>query len=247
MEIIIGREEGLRRFHCIVDGREFNVGQAGCVPTSVSRKHCKIVVNGNNITIENLKPQNITFVDGNQVFSKAISATSKVQLGAEKVEIPLQQIIQLATGKPVGSASGTPKPAQETPTFSLRPMKDVWQKYNDAMLQIDIDAAEKQKTEKKKRNIQGMCSSVGMLFVLVPQLGYIRFVLMGISALMAFYFFMKDDDDDISAVKKNKLNEEYASKYKCPNPACGKPFGSIPYRQIEFNKQCLACGCKYTH
>lgn len=27
MEIIIGREEGVRRLHCIVEGREFNVGQ----------------------------------------------------------------------------------------------------------------------------------------------------------------------------------------------------------------------------
>lgn len=32
MEIIIGREEGARRLHCIVGGREFNIGQAGAVP-----------------------------------------------------------------------------------------------------------------------------------------------------------------------------------------------------------------------
>lgn len=245
MEIIIGREEGARRLHCIADGREFNIGAAGSVPNSVSRKHCKIVVNGEKINIENLKPQNITFVDGSQIFSKAITATSKVQLGNEKFSIPIQKILQLATGKPLTPAPGLQKP--EAPTFSLRPMKTVWEEYNSKMLQIDIDAAEKQKEEKKKRNIQGMCSSVGMLFVLIPQLGIIRFILMGISFLITVYIFLKDDDDDISIVKKNKLNEEYANKYKCPNPACGKPFGTTPYRQIEFNKQCFACGCKYTH
>ena len=42
-------------------------------------------------------------------------------------------------------------------------------------------------------------------------------------------------------------NEEYAKKYKCPNPQCGKPFGNIPYRNIEYYKQCTSCGCKYTH
>lgn len=238
MEIIIGREEGTRRLHCIADGREFNVGQAGCVPASVSRKHCKISVDGNSLSIENLKAQNVTFVDGNQVFSKCITTSSKIQLGTEKYIVPLQQIIQLAMGDKI-------KP--EVPTFSLRPMKSVWEEYNNKMLQIDIDAAEKAKEEKKKRNIQALCSSLGMLFVLIPQLGIIRFVLMGISALITACIFLKDDDEDISIVKKNKLNESYATKYKCPNPACGKPFGYVPYRQIEFNKQCFACGCKYTH
>lgn len=243
MEIIIGREEGTRRLHCIVDGRGFNVGQAGCVPASVSRKHCKITINGSSMSIENLKPQNITFVDDSQIFIKVITTTSKVQLGNEKYIVPLQKIIQLATG----NESGFDKEKPEVLTFSLRPMKSVWDEYNDKMLQIDIDAAEKQKAEKKKRNIQALCSSFGMLFVLIPQLGVIRFVLMGISALITVFIFMKDDEEDITIVKKNKLNETYSTKYKCPNPACGKPFGYVPYRQIEFNKQCFACGCKYTH
>ena len=55
MEIIIGREEGARRLHCIVGEREFNVGQAGIVPLSVSRRHCKVSVNGSDISIENIK------------------------------------------------------------------------------------------------------------------------------------------------------------------------------------------------
>lgn len=250
MEIIIGREEGARRLHCIADGREFNVGQAGCVPASVSRKHCKITVNGDKLAVENLREQNITYVDGNQVFCKGITASSTVQLGNEKYTVPLQQILQLATGK-AQSVSQTPPPSgqakQEPPTFSLRVMKNVWEEYNEKMLQIDKDAAKKAKDEKKKRNIQALCSSVGMLFVLVPQLGVIRFVLMGISALITLLVFFKEEDDDIAAVKKDKLNKEFASKYKCPNPQCGKPFGYIPYHNIEYNKQCFACGCKYTH
>ena len=137
MEIIIGREEGARRLHCIADGREFNVGQAGCVPVSVSRKHCKIIVNGNDISIENLKAQNITFVDGNQIFSKGITASSKVQLGNEKYTVPLQQILQLAMGKPTVGAV----PNQPTQSFSLRPLKDVWEEYDQSKLAIQEAAA----------------------------------------------------------------------------------------------------------
>ena len=96
MEIIIGREEGARRLHCIVGGREFNIGQAGAVPLSVSRRHCKISVNGSNISIENIKAQNVTFVDGNQIVSKGITSNSRVQLGEERFLVPLQQILQLA-------------------------------------------------------------------------------------------------------------------------------------------------------
>lgn len=240
MEIIIGREEGLRRFHCIVDGREFNVGQAGCVPASVSRKHCKIVVNGNNITIENLKPQNITFVDGNQVFSKAISATSKVQLGAEKVAVPLQQILQLATGKPATAAAAA-KPAQEAPTFSLRPLKTVWEEYDERKLQIQDDAGKKA----NRQRLQGIATMGGSLCCVV--LGPIGYVLTAIGLCAAVYFYMQGNKQDSVQRRLHDLDEEFAKKYKCPNPACGKPFGSVPYRQIEFNKQCFACGCKYTH
>lgn len=237
MEIIIGREEGGSRLHCVAAGREFFLGQAGFLPESISIKHCKITVDGNHISIENIKIQNITYVDGDQVQNKVLTVSSKVQLGAEKIAIPLRQILQLAIGKSNVAA---------VPTFSLNPMEAVWERYNEEMLQIDIDVALKQKKERKKRNLQGLCSSAGMLFVLIPQLGYVRFLLMGISVIIMLYFFLKKDDDDIAAVKKNNLREEFTSKYKCPNPECGKPFGNIPYHQIKFYRKCLACGCNYT-
>ena len=124
MEIIIGREEGARRLHCIADGREFNIGAAGSVPTSVSRKHCKIIVNGSQITVENLKPQNVTFIDGLQVFSKTTTADCKLQLGTEKYNVSLRQVIQLATGKPQPVGGGI-QPQLSAGTFSLRPLKAV--------------------------------------------------------------------------------------------------------------------------
>lgn len=242
MEIIIGREEGARRLHCIADGREFNVGQAGCVPASVSRKHCKLTVVGEKITIENLRDQNITYVDGNQVFSKTITASSKIQLGNEKFTVPLQQVLQLATGQ--SATGGNAQPRQDVPTFSLKPLKMVWEEYESRKLEIQESAA---KAANMSR-LQGILSMSGMCIGFIPGIDQTARIIIIVAALfVALYFFFKGMSGDSVQKQIKDLDDEFAGKYKCPNPKCGKPFGSIPYRQIEYNKQCLACGCKYSH
>lgn len=244
MEIIIGREEGARRLHCITDGREFNIGQAGSVPTSVSRKHCRLTISGENITIENLREQNITYVDGNQIFSKGITPSSKVQLGNERYTLPLQHILQLATGKSVGI---TPQPNNSpatAPTFSLKPLRNVWDQYDSRKLAIQETAAKSANLSR----LQGILSMCGMCIGFVPGIDQtLRIVIIVAALFVAIYFFFKGMSNDSIQKQLRDLDEEYSQKYKCPNPSCGKPFGTIPYRQIEYNKQCLACGCKYTH
>lgn len=216
---------------------------------SVSRRHCRLIDNGDGTyTLENLSETACTYVDGRQVLKTKVHPEAIIQLGPS-FRVKVADLLPIPMQKPASNPIGQSQPPQkkEPPTFTLRPLKPIWDEYEAALLQIDKDAVQKQKEEKKKRNIQALCSSVGMLFVLVPQLGIMRFVLMGISALITIVLIMKDDDDEITAVKKNKVHEEYATKYRCPNPSCGRPFGGIPYRQIEFTKQCLSCGCKYTH
>ena len=238
MDIIIGREEGARRLHCVAGGREFNIGAAGSVPLSVSRQHCKLTVNGSNITIENIKAQNITFVDGNQIFSKSISATSKVQLGEERFLIPLQQILQLATGAPVGQQQ------PNVPTYSLKPLKSVWEEYDDRKMEIQNNAAK----SANRQRLQGILSMLGMCIGFIPGIDQtIRIVIVVAALAIAIYFFVKGSMNATVQQQLHDLDEEFAKKYKCPNPKCGRPFGAIPYRNIEYNKQCLACGCKYTH
>lgn len=243
MEIIIGREEGARRLHCIADGREFNIGAAGSVPTSVSRKHCKIIVNGSQITVENLKPQNVTFIDGLQVFSKTTTADCKLQLGTEKYNVSLRQVIQLATGKPQPVGGGI-QPQLSVGTFSLRPLKAVWEEYDGRKLDIQEAAAR----NANRQRLQGIFSMLGMCLGFIPGIdNAVRFTIIGIALLLAVYFFIAGSSNDTVQKQLHDLDDEYARKYKCPNPSCGKPFGAVPYRQIEFSKKCFACGCDYTH
>lgn len=236
MEIIIGREEGARRLHCIAGGREFNIGQAGLVPLSVSRRHCKITVNGSNLAIENIKAQNVTYVDGNQVFSKSISPTSRVQLGEERFLLPLQQILQLTGAVPAASKN-------DAPTFSLKPLAKVWEEYDNRRMEIQNDAAR----SANKQRLQGVLSMSGMCIGFIPGLETIRIIIIVAALAIAVYFFVKGSSNATVQQQLHDLDDEYAKKYKCPNPECGKPFGAVPYRQIEYNKQCFACGCKYTH
>ncbi len=240
MEIIIGREEGARRLHCIVGGREFNIGQAGMVPLSVSRRHCKLIVNGTNIHIENIKAQNVTFVDGNQIISKGITLSSCVQLGEEKFLVPLQQILQLA-GCSMGNGM---VPQKEMPTFSLKPMKAVWNEYDSKRMEIMNNAAK----FANRQRLQGIFSMLGMCIGFIQGIDQtLRMVLVFAALCVGVYFFIRGSIGISVQQQLHDLDEEYAKKYRCPNPDCGRPFGAIPYRNIEYNKQCLACGCKYTH
>jgi hypothetical protein len=242
MDIIIGREVGLRRLHCIAGNRTFDLGAEGCVPMSVSKQHCKITINGSTLTIENLKPQNSTYVDGNQVAKKTITAASRVQLGEERFLLPLQNILQLATG-------GNPV-APGAQTFSLTPLRSVWEEYNNEMLAIQNKAAK----EANKQRLQGIFSMLGMCIGVIPIPGVdptlctiIRISVIVAALALAIYFFVKGSKGAVVQQQLNQLDLKYTEKYKCPNPNCGKPFGRVPYFNIKYNKQCFACGCKYTH
>lgn len=236
MDIIIGREEGTRRLHCVAGGREFNIGQAGSVPLSVSRQHCKLTVNDSDITIENIKAQNVTFVDGNQIFRKSITSASRVQLGEERFLIPLRQILQLATG--------VQPEVKDVPTFSLKPLEKIWKDYDDRKMEIQNSSAR----FANKQRLQGILSMLGMCIGFIPGIDQkVRLVIIVVALAVAVYFFIKGSTDTTVQQRLHDLDEEFAKKYKCPNPKCGRPFGAIPYRNIEYNKQCIACGCKYTH
>lgn len=185
MEIIIGREEGARRLHCMVDGREFNIGPAGMVPLSVSRKHCRITINGGHINIENLNLQNETYVDGNQVFSKALTVSSRVQLGKDRFMLPLRQILQLVNGvsAPMGS-----QPVKEVPTFSLRPLKAVWSEYEQQVLDIQNKVSQKA----NQQRLQGILSLLGVCVGLIPGINVaVRVVIVLGALLLAVYFFCR--------------------------------------------------------
>lgn len=231
MEIIIGREEGARRLHCIANGREFNIGSAGCVPNSVSRKHCKIIINEQYMSIENLKDLNVTFVDGVQILSKAITVNSNVQLGNDKYNLPLKEILELTNNK---KTANTSKSKKEVPSFSLSPLEAIWEEYDRRKVEYQKENAIKADNQRQMMGGRIMLSGI-------PVVGQIANALMGAKMLTT-----KTKDSESLTDKLRALDEELDNIYVCPNPECRCPFGPIPYRRLKFRNKCAICGCKYT-
>lgn len=135
-------------------------------------------------------------------------------------------------------------PQKEAPTYSLKPLERVWKEYDDRRMEIQNNATK----SANRQRLQGILSMLGVCIGLIPGMDSTLRIIIVVAALsIAVYFFIKGSVGATVQQQLHDLDEEYAKKYKCPNPKCGKPFGAIPYRNIEYNKQCFACGCKYTH
>ena len=135
-------------------------------------------------------------------------------------------------------------PQKEAPTYSLKPLERVWTEYDDRRMEIQNNATK----SANRQRLQGILSMLGVCIGLIPGMDSTLRIIIVVAALsIAVYFFIKGSVGATVQQQLHDLDEEYAKKYKCPNPKCGKPFGAIPYRNIEYNKQCFACGCKYTH
>lgn len=85
--ILVGKEPGQGRLLVAVleTGKAAAIGSPGCVPNSVSRckpadgvAHVKITIDqSENMVLTNMKPQNVTFINGTEIVSKHVTATNK--------------------------------------------------------------------------------------------------------------------------------------------------------------------------
>lgn len=244
VEAVIGKEEGQHRLLVKIGQKAFVVGNPQSVPNSVSRSHCSLSVEYSDdpsrkvtkIKIQNLKPQNITYVDGQEVESKGIHESSHVQLGFDRYSMDLQQVVN-GMRKFLPAA---PPPAPEE--FSLLKLKAVWEEYDSAKMELQL-------AEQKKNNFRGLggiLSGAGILFMFVPSLGVIRYIATGLSVLIGIVFFIRGMNTSSSlTVKLHDLDEEFRKRYVCPNPECRHFLGQIPYDVLRQNKGCGYCKCKY--
>ena len=244
LEAVIGKEEGQHRLLVKIGQKAFVVGSPQSVPNTVSRSHCSLSVEYTDdqtrkvtkIKIQNLKPQNITYADGQEVESKAIKENSHVQLGFDRYNMDLKQVVD---GMRKFLPAAPPPPPE---TFSLLKLKTVWEEYDSA--KMDLQLAEQKKNN--FRGLGGILSGAGILFMFIPSLGIIRYVATGLSVLIGIFFFIRGMNTNSSlTVKIHDLDEEFRKRYVCPNPECRHFLGQIPYDVLRQNKGCNYCKCKY--
>ena len=236
------------------------IGEMNSVPNSVSRckpaeniAHCKIEVdNSGNLTVTNLKPQNVTYVNGAEIVSKKVKLNAMLELGKDRYSVSINSILETASkiviiaGGGNGSGNGgnnTDSKGGNSKYYSIKHLERVWNEY-------DTERTNEQLAEAKRNNIQklgGICSSCGILFMFVEGMGDFRFVLTGLSVLIAIVFFIRGMNTSNSLLLKLKeLDTEFRKKYICPNKDCKHFIGNIPYDVLRTNKKCPYCGCNYT-
>ena len=227
MEIIIGRDQQTRQLCIIKDGSTSLYGRPASVPMDVSRHHISLKPLGEGKwQIKNLNEQNVTFVNGLAVENKVISEQDHVELGKSHYLFLWDAIRQ--------------KKSVEAAIADIRPLKQVWEDYNKANINIKI----------KQKNI-GLLSSIpigvsmfgGLMSGIAPdELKPIAYVFTAIALLVMLYGFYKRFTDN-SIDEQEYLKKVFQQNYVCPQ--CGHFLGFQDYDLLVQNNGCPYCKAKY--
>lgn len=251
--ILVGKEPGNGRLYVsvVINGQPKTtvIGEMNSVPNSVSRckpaegtAHCKIVVDSNgNITVTNLKPQNVTYVNGAEIVSKKVKLNGIIELGKDRYSLNINTLIETAS-KVVGAT--VPPPPKE---YSIRPLKKVWDEYHDESIKI-----------KKRGQEMGASQSFPPILTLgstaisaiAAPMGFVNVCFVTIPLILLGVFLMvrnyNNRKNDTSIEDGERLLEEFQHKYVCPNPDCKHFVGMQSYIVLRQTKKCPWCGCTYT-
>ena len=249
--IYVGRESGTDRLlvYLPINGKikAFQIGNPGSVPKSVSRAipnqnkaHLSIKIDGNgNIIVSNLKPENVTFVNGSQIVSKKISDIDNIELGTDHYPLPLQDLLAKVSKLTTDTLRQTPE------TFNISHLERVWNEYHEGQKGI--------KNKQKKINlvrsgcgIFTMCAMPTIFFLNPLGLAAWGYALTGIGIVGNVYSFLglrKNDPEE----EKEKLLGKLEREYICPNPQCNRYFGQLKYSLLksQHKMQCPYCKSKF--
>ena len=247
-ELLIGKEPGQGRLLVFANVNEktftFTLGSLGSVPNSVSRckpadgvAHCKISFSSDgSMTIINLKPQNVTYVNGIEVESKKINSSVSVSLGKDKYPINLNEILQKILQAPSNpSFSG-----QGVQSVSIHHLENVWADYEAA-----TDAISMRLQEKNKKRMLPMIISMssGVLAPILAAFGTATlFVTVPIAAVSLGFYLKMYNEKDTSIDDKKKASDKLIEHYVCPHEGCHHFVGYTPYKILRQNKKCPYCG-----
>ena len=243
IEALLGKEEGAHRLEVKVGQKVFVFGSPESVPKSVSRTHCLLTVEYSDdvnrtvksIVVKNVKMQNTTYVDGQEIEQKVVKENSKVQLGFERYPLDLPAIIAKLR-------SMLPEVKVEPKTYSILPLKTVWEEYDHTKLGITTSSVK----SANRQRLQGILSMFGVLVGFIPGVpSTIRVVIIGAALVMAVYFFVKGSVGAPVHKRLHDLDEDFRKRYVCPNPECHHYLGQTPYDVLRQNKGCIYCKCKY--
>lgn len=229
MEYILGRDANTSQLDIISERQTFRIGLPGSVPMTVSRKHCLLTIeDSGRMSIKNLKPQNVTYVNDHAVESKSISSSDTITLGAGKYRLNLDEI--LAAIQKV-----MPK------VVDISPLKKIWDGYEDFLLEHQVST----------QRFYALASTTGLFTMgavvisFIPGVDLVWRLLLYLAAIILIVSsaVKRWQDSKWPLVKKEKDNELHKT-YVCPNchQYLGKPYDLLlqgnccPYCKAKFKK-----------
>ena len=242
IEIVIGRDGSTSQLKISIGQQAKSFGAQGSVPQTVSRQHCSITVNDNGtFTLKNLKLQNVTFVNGQQVDTKIIKENDTIELG------PNKYLVSWNTLKSVIPAKAE--------VVSIEPLKKIWDRYQLENEKVEIrkqQLAIKKQKQNLLRGLTGIFIPLAIvlsvfaggrdnpLFILLYSLPGIITLMMTISQ----YNNIKEDESSIISDREQKKERDlrFRRDYSCPK--CGK-YLSMPYDVLERYDSCPYCKVKF--
>lgn len=227
MDVIIGRDANTSQLDITIGQQVFRLGSFVSVPMTVSRKHCRLVIADDGTwTIENIKTENSTFVNGIQIVKKAISQDDNITLGSDKYALDLKAIANVVE-------KVMPKNAD------IRPLKKVWDDYEQENLKQVI-------AERRFNALRGATGIVTMTaIVLAMFLGHNIYYVGAycFAILLVLIFTIKAYRDSTrNPLRKKKITEEFRKHYVCPN--CGHHF-TMSYDELSLYDACPWCKSKF--
>lgn len=212
------------------------IGPANSVPNSVSRciptedkAHCSIVVDQTgNMTLKNLKQQNITYVDDVAIASKAITTQSNVALGKDKFVVKVSDILNGAA-KMIGA-----KPVMSPElAYSIDHLEKIWEDYQKSIKKANV----KNRIPLVFTMSVSLISILSSIFSWPKEVTYISLAIVVTGILYLSYSMFCASDGTF------KIKREFEKKYVCPK--CGYSLGYQSYTVLTINKQCSHCKCKF--
>lgn len=230
MEVIIGRKPETNQLKITVGKQEKICGEPNSVPISVSRTHCSLNIgNDGSIVMKNLNPENETFVNGIGYTSKQITRNDELTFGYDRYLFDWENIDELL---PV--------------IVDLRPLKGVWQKYQDEKMAIQI----KERRFNAISRISGLFTMGAMVLTLANGGAQDGIGLRQIMYYLAIVFMLA-----ITAIsyynasriprKNAQLDEWFQAKYVCPNKKCRHFMGNVSYNVLSQNSGCPYCKAQF--
>lgn len=236
----------------IIIGRKGNQKTPITDPT-VSREHCKVIVNPDGtFTVENLS-QLGTKVDGREIVRAAATLNSRIQL-AQSFSATLVELIgnpsagaknpvdvKSAASRSIVSKSNDPqqKRKEDIKTFKISHLQRVWDDYNQTNIMMQ-DKQRKVNLTRTGLGIFTMCAMPTIFFF-----GPVGYVLTAIGVLGNVYSFAGMRNAE-SAADRQRRQDAFDDAWVCPNPECGHSLMAKNYRMLVRNFQsCPYCKCKY--